>query len=167
MFVGVVDRRMHAKRLGMHPSKIKREKIIATITFCRAVVERARQPVDGEGVGDVGSSAGLERLADHRLRVRRPPLAEDDGDLLVGRRERVRDAGLGQDDDGAVDGGAQPGDVRVPPQRAALPRDGELVHVALPALDRALRDVRRPVRPPAPQLPDAVPARTRTRARRR
>jgi hypothetical protein len=57
--------------------------------------------------------------------------------------------------------------VRVPPQRAALPRDGELVHVALPALDRALRDVRRPVRPPAPQLPDAVPARTRTRARRR
>jgi hypothetical protein len=48
--------------------------------------------------------------------------------------------------------------VRVPPQRAALPCDGELVHVALPALDRALRDVRRPVRPPAPQLPDAVPA---------
>ena len=46
----------------------------------------------------------------------------------------------------------------MPPQRAALPGDGEVVHVALPRLDRALRDVRRAVRPPRPQLPDAVPA---------
>jgi hypothetical protein len=85
-------------------------------------------------------------------------LTEDDGDLLVRRRERVGHTELGQDDDGAVDGGAQPGDVRVPPQRAALPRDGEVVDVALPRRDRALRDVRRSVRPPRPQLPDAVPA---------
>jgi hypothetical protein len=47
--------------------------------------------------------------------------------------------------------------VSVPPQRAALPGDGEVVDVALPRLDRALRDVRRPVRPSRPQLPDAVP----------
>ena len=46
----------------------------------------------------------------------------------------------------------------MPPQRAALPGDGVLVHVAAARLDRALRDVRRPVRPPAPQLPEAVPA---------
>ena len=86
-------------------------------------------------------------------------LTEDDGDLLVGRRERVGHAELGEDDQGPVDGGAEPGDVGVPPQRAALPGDGEVVHVALPRLDRALRDVRRAVRPPRPQLPDAVPGR--------
>jgi hypothetical protein len=95
----------------------------------------------------------------HVGRRRRRTLTEDDGDLLVGRRERVGHAELGEDDDGPVDGGAQPGDVRVPPQRAALPDHGEVVHVALPRLDRALRDVRRPVRPPRPQLPDAVPGR--------
>lgn len=76
--------------------------------------------------------------------------------------EGQREAGLGEDDDGAVHGGAEPGDVRVPPQRATLPGDGEPVHVASPGLDRALRDVRRSVRPPAQQLPDPVPARTRT-----
>jgi hypothetical protein len=82
---------------------------------------------------------------------------EEDGHLLVGARERVALAALGEDDERAVEVHAQPGEVRVPPQRAALPRDGEVVHVALPALDRALRDVRRPVRPPVAQLPDAVP----------
>jgi hypothetical protein len=35
---------------------------------------------------------------------------EDDGDLLVRRREGVRDAGLGEDDDS----GAEPGDVCLP-----------------------------------------------------
>ena len=99
-----------------------------------------------------GPAAGLAATA------RPTQLTEDDGDLLVRRRERVGDAELGQDDEGPVDGGAQPGDVRVPPQRAALPDDGVVVHVALPRLDRALRDVRRPVRPPRAQLPDAVPA---------
>jgi hypothetical protein len=76
----------------------------------------------------------------------------------VRRGERVGHAELGEDDDGAVDGGAEPGDVRVPPQRAALPGDGELVDVGLARLDRALRDVRWPVRPARLQLPDAVPA---------
>ena len=85
---------------------------------------------------------------------------EDDGDLLVRGGEGVGDAELGEDDEGAVDGGAEPGDVGVPPQGAALPGHREVVHVALPRLDRALRDVRRPVRPPGPHLPDAVPART-------
>lgn len=45
----------------------------------------------------------------------------------------------------------------MPEQGAALPRDGEVVHEALPRLDGALRHVRRPVRPPRPQLPNAVP----------
>jgi hypothetical protein len=57
--------------------------------------------------------------------------------------------------DGAVHGGAEPRDVRVPPQRTVLLANGELVHVALPALDLALSNVRRPVRAPAR---DAVPA---------
>ena len=78
---------------------------------------------------------------------------EDDGDLLVGfNRERVGHAALGP-----VERGAHPGDVRVPQQGAPLPRDGEVVHEALPRLDGALRHVRRPVRPPRPQLPNAVP----------
>jgi hypothetical protein len=54
----------------------------------------------------------------------------------------------------------------VPPQRAALPHDGVVVHVTLPRLDRALRDVRRPVRPPRAQLPDAVPARIAQQGKR-
>jgi hypothetical protein len=45
----------------------------------------------------------------------------------------------------------------VPEQGAPLPRDGEVVHEALPRLDGALRHVRRPVRPPRAQLPNAVP----------
>jgi hypothetical protein len=44
-------------------------------TLGRAVVERAGEAVDGEGVGDVRASAGLDRLVDHLLRVRVPPLA--------------------------------------------------------------------------------------------
>ena len=85
-------------------------------------------------------------------------LTEEDGHLLVGSRERVPLGTLGEDDERTVEVDAQPGEVRVPPQRPALPRHGEVVHVALPALDRALRDVQRPVRPPVAQLPDAVPA---------
>jgi len=88
---------------------------------------------------------------------------EDDGYFLVGlNREGVGHAALGEDDDGPVERGAHPGDVRVPQERAPLPRDGEVVHVDLPRPDRALRHVRRPVRPPRPQLPNAVPARGRT-----
>lgn len=87
-----------------------------------------------------------------------PALTEDDGDLLVGLWERVRHAALGEDDDGAVERGAHPGDVGVPEEGAPLPRDGEVVHEAPPRRDRALRHVRRPVVPPRPQLPNAVPA---------
>ena len=87
---------------------------------------------------------------------------EDDGYFLVGlNREGVGHAALGEDDDGPVERGAHPGDVRVPQERAPLPRDGEVVHVDLPRPDRALRHVRRPVRPPRPKLPNAVPARAR------
>lgn len=45
----------------------------------------------------------------------------------------------------------------MPEEGAPLPRDGEVVHEALPRPDGALRHVRRPVRPPRPQLPNAVP----------
>jgi len=144
-----VDEPEHVRLAGLH---LQLERVLSG-----AVVERPRESVNGVGVGDVGSAAGLQRLRDHRLRVVPPPLAEHDGHLLVRRRERVRHAGGGQDDDGPVDGGAEPGDVRVPPQRAALPDDLVPVHVALAGLDRALRDVRGPVRPPAQQLPHAVP----------
>jgi hypothetical protein len=49
-----------------------------------------------------------------------------------GRRvERVGDAGAGADDEGAMDGGPEPGAVCVPPQCALLPLHGEPVAVAL------------------------------------
>jgi hypothetical protein len=71
--------------------------------------------------------------------------------------ERVGDAPPGVDDERAVHGGAEPGAVRVPPQRALLPLDGEAVRVAAAGADGALRHELRPVRPPVPQLPEAVP----------
>lgn len=83
---------------------------------------------------------------------------EHEGDLSVGLWERVGDAARREDDERAVERGSEPGEVRVPPERAALPHDAEVVGVALAGPDRALRDVGRPVRPPAAQLPDAVPA---------
>jgi hypothetical protein len=126
-------------------------------TFQGAVIGWAWKPIEGVGVRDVRASAGLQGLVDHRLRVGVEPLAEQDGHLLVWLRERVPLAELGQDDERAVEVQAQPGEVRVPPQRAALPGHGEVVRVALPALDRALRDVRRTVRPTVTQLSDAVP----------
>jgi hypothetical protein len=104
-----------------------------------------------------GSSFNPWRIGDEIARGE-DAFTEVDGHLLVGARERVSLGALGQDDERAVEVDAQPGEVRVPPQRAPLVRDGEVVRVALPALDRALRDVRRPVRPPVAQLPDAVPA---------
>lgn len=82
--------------------------------------------------------------------------------LLVGGGEGVGNAGLGVDDDGAVDGAAEPGDVGVPQQRALLPEQRELVRERLPRLDRALRDVRRPVRPARQPLPHSVPTHIHT-----
>jgi hypothetical protein len=52
---------------------------------------------------------------------------------------------------------AQPGAVRVPPQRALLVLDREPVRVAPPRADGALRHELGPIRPPVPQLPEPVP----------
>jgi hypothetical protein len=85
---------------------------------------------------------------------------EQDGDLPDGRLaavEGVGHAGAGADDEGAMDGGPEPGAVGVPPQGALLPGDGEAVGVALARADGALRHVLGPVRPSRPHLPDAVP----------
>lgn len=87
-------------------------------------------------------------------------LTEDDNNLLVGGGERVGDAALGEDDDGTVDGGAEPQDVGVPQQGAPLVHQREPVRVGLPGLDGALRDVGRPVGPARQHLPDPVPERT-------
>lgn len=73
-------------------------------------------------------------------------------------RERVGDAELRLDDNGAMNGGPEPEDVSVPPERSPLAGEGEVVDVALPWIDRALRYVRRPVGPPRPKLSNAVPA---------
>ncbi|RRT77968.1 hypothetical protein BHE74_00044565 [Ensete ventricosum] len=62
------------------------------------------------------------------------------------------------DDESAVDGGSEPGAVRVPPQRAFLLLDGEPVRVAAAGHDGALRHVLGAVSPRRPQLPNAVPA---------
>ena len=83
---------------------------------------------------------------------------EDDGDFTRGLAEGVGLVLPGADDERAVDGGPEPGAVRVPPQRALLPLDGEPVLVAAAGPDGALRHELRPVRPPRPDLPDAVPA---------
>jgi len=56
-----------------------------------------------------------------------------------------------------VDGGAEPGAVRVPPQGAFLPGDGEAVGVGVAGADGALRHELRPVGPPRAHLPHAVP----------
>ena len=83
---------------------------------------------------------------------------EDDGDFTRGLAEGVGLVLPGADDERAVDGGPEPGAVRVPPQSALLPLDGEPVLVAAAGPDGALRHELRPVRPPRPDLPDAVPA---------
>lgn len=46
----------------------------------------------------------------------------------------------------------------MPPESASLTCSGEVVDVALPGADGALRDVLRAIRPPALHLPYAVPA---------
>lgn len=76
---------------------------------------------------------------------------------MVGFGERVRDAGLRQDDDGSVHSRPQPQNVSVPPERASLAREGEVVDEVLPRLDRALGDICRTVRPPRSELPDSMP----------
>ena len=62
------------------------------------------------------------------------------------------------DDESAVDGGSEPGAVRVPPQRAFLLLDREPVLVAAAGPDGALRHELGAVSPRRPQLPNAVPA---------
>ena len=88
---------------------------------------------------------------------------EDDGDFTRGLAEGVGLVLPGADDERAVDGGPEPGAVRVPPQRALLPLDGEPVLVAAAGPDGALRHELRPVRPPRPHLPDAVPVQNEPR----
>jgi len=81
----------------------------------------------------------------------------------VGFRERVWNTTLGQDDNGSVQGCPEPEYVCMPQEGAPLARDGEIVHIALARLDRALGNVCRPVGPPRPQLPDTMPDRIYTK----
>jgi len=69
----------------------------------------------------------------------------------------VGGAALGVDDDGAVHGGAVEVAVRVPPQRALLLGEDDLICEVGAGLDGALRDVLWPVRPRVPWLVHAVP----------
>lgn len=85
-------------------------------------------------------------------------ITEDDRDFLVRFRKRVRNAGLGEDDESAIDGGPQPRGMCMPPKRASLTCEGEVVDVAPPGLDGALSDVFWAIRPSAAQLPYAMPA---------
>jgi len=70
----------------------------------------------------------------------------------------------GEDDDGAVHGGAVEAGVRVPPQRALLLGEDDPVGEGGAGLDGALRDVLRPVGPRVPRLIHAVPARASSSA---
>ena len=60
-------------------------------------------------------------------------------------------------DDGAMDGGAEHGAVRVPPQRALLPGHVVPVGVAAAGADGALRHHLRAVRPLRPALEETMP----------
>jgi hypothetical protein len=125
----------------------------------RAVVEVPRLAVDGVGVGVHRRDTGEVRHPLQVINVGVPPLAEDDGLLPVGLGERVGlDAALGTDDERAIDGSAEEGDVGVPPQRTLLCRHVEPVGVVAAGLDRALRHHHRTVRPWRAALERAVPA---------
>lgn len=71
--------------------------------------------------------------------------------------KRVRNTELRQNDDGAMHGGSLPIYMRMPPKSSSLPHEGKIVNIALTGLNRALCDISRPVRPPGPQLPNAMP----------
>jgi hypothetical protein len=100
---------------------------------------------------------GLMRYA------RAAAITEHDGDLLVRRRERVGVAAPRADDEGAVHRGAEEGGVRVPPQRALLPRHAEPVRVGAAGLDGALRHHARAVRPRGHELEHTMPVNSRSK----
>ena len=74
----------------------------------------------------------------------------------MGLGVRVDGATLGVDDDGAVYSGVVEVAVCVPPQRALLLGEDDLVGEVGAGLDGALRDVLRPVGPRVPGLVHAV-----------
>lgn len=82
---------------------------------------------------------------------------QDDKDFLIGFGERIGHPNLRENDKRAVDGSPKPRDMSVPKKGAFLPYNGEVVHVALPGLDRALSHIGRSIGPPAPQLSNTVP----------
>ena len=84
-------------------------------------------------------------------------ITQDDGDFFVGFGEGVGNPQVGEDDDGAVEGGSQPRDVGVPEEGASLAHDGEVVHVAVAGLNRALGHISRSIGPTTSQLPNAMP----------
>lgn len=124
-----------------------------------AVVQVSRLAVDGVRVGATRRAPGEERHLLEVVDVVVPPLAEEDGLLGVRLGERVGvGAGAGAEDQRAVHGGAEEGDVGVPPQRPLLRRRVEAVRVVAARLDRTLRHHRRAVRPRRAALEYAVPA---------
>ena len=71
----------------------------------------------------------------------------EERDLFDGRAEGVGHIDLGKDDEGAVNRGTQPGDVRMVEERTTLVDYTELVDIRIAVLDGTLRNVCRPVRP--------------------
>ena len=79
-------------------------------------------------------------------------------DLLFVRFGKwIRNAALGQNDNGAIHGGPEPGDMCMPKKCASLPCDGEVVDVTLPWLYGALRDICWAISPTSSKLFDSVP----------
>jgi len=132
----------------------------ALLGHAGAVAEVAELPVDGGRQRVVVEvTVGHPPVELHEVEL--PPLADDDGHVLGRRRrraaERVVRPVLGADDEGAIDGGAEAGDVRVPPQGADLAGEVEAVGVVGAGRDGALGDEAGAVGPAAPELPHAVP----------
>ena len=80
---------------------------------------------------------------------------------LFRRGFRIREGGLGVDDEGTVDGRTQPMNMGMPEVRPPLVGDRELIRVRLPAAQRTLSYVRGSVRPVRQHLLNSMPACTR------
>nr|ACR36387.1 unknown [Zea mays] len=105
-----------------------------------AVVEIAKFSIDSRPSGVITERAAIGEVLVHFHQISLPPFTYDDGNIHMRLMilEWVR-AGLGADDDDAMQGCPEDGDVGVPPQRALLPVHLETVGERGVGLDWALR----------------------------
>lgn len=119
-------------------------------TFRGAIVQGSRKTIDGVGIRNIWTASRFKGLAYDGLCITFEPLPEDERNFLVRLNKGVRGSALGKDDDGAIESGPKPRDVRVPKQGSSLAHYSVVVSIALPGLDWALCYVSRPIGPSTP-----------------